>query len=68
MASKVPLTSKFHLMAESVIGNNAVSYSSIGVVYYPFEWTPLTLGAQIPDATSNAYSIVFELTIVPKSN
>lgn len=68
VASEVPLTSKFHLMSESVIGNNALSYSSIGIVYYPFEWMPLTLGAQIPNTKSNAYSVVFELTIIPTSN
>lgn len=67
IGSEIPITSNFHLMAESALGNNALCYTSLGVIYYPFKWMPLTLGVQIPNTKNNAYSIVFELTIIPLS-
>jgi hypothetical protein len=67
-AIEIPVASNFHIMAESIIGNNALCYTSLGVIYYPLKWMPLTLGIQIPNTKNNAYSIVFELTIVPTSN
>ncbi|MEI8137113.1 MAG: hypothetical protein WCH21_07310 [Bacteroidota bacterium] len=68
VGTEIPVTSKFHLMAESVLGNNALCYTSLGVIYYPLKWMPLTLGIQIPNSKNNAYSIVFELTIIPLNN
>lgn len=65
LATEVPLGTKWHVMGESVIGNNAISYSSFGVIFFPKPRIPLTLGIQIPNTTHNAYALVFELTITP---
>jgi hypothetical protein len=65
VGTEIPIKDNFHIMAESVIGNNALCYTSVGVIYYPFKWMPLTLGVQIPNAKNNSYSIVFEFTIIP---
>jgi hypothetical protein len=51
-------------MAESVLGKNALAYISLGVIYYPLKYMPLTFGIQIPNTENNAYSFVFELTIL----
>jgi len=67
IGTEVPVNDHLHIMAESVLGSNALCYTSTGVVVYPVKWMPLTLGIQIPNTTSNAYSIVFELTIIPKT-
>jgi hypothetical protein len=63
--TEIPIVPNFHLMAESVIGNSAICYTSVGVVYYPLKRMPLTLGLQIPNTKRNAYALVFELTFVP---
>jgi hypothetical protein len=65
LATEVPLSHKLHVMAESVLGNNSLSYTSVGLIYYPLKWMPLTFGMQIPNTKKNSYSFVFELTIVP---
>jgi hypothetical protein len=65
LGTELPISNKFHFLAESVIGNNAISYSSIAFVYYPIGRMPLTLGFQIPNTKTNSTSIVFELTIIP---
>jgi hypothetical protein len=65
LAGEIPLSHKLHLLAESIIGHNALSYSSLGIVYYPIKRMPLTFGIQIPNTAKNSYSLVFELTIVP---
>lgn len=65
IGSEIPLVEKLHIVAESVIGNNAISYTSFGLIYYPKKRIPITLGIQIPNTKNNAYSIVFELTLVP---
>ncbi|MEO6304690.1 MAG: hypothetical protein ABIP51_16130, partial [Bacteroidia bacterium] len=65
IGSEIPIYKKFHLVAESVLGHNALCYTSVGMIYYVKKNIPLTLGIQIPNAKNNAYSIVFELTIVP---
>jgi hypothetical protein len=65
MGMEVPLLNKFHFMAESVLGNNALSYTSLGFIYYPKPFLPLTFGFQIPNTSRNSYSFVFELTYVP---
>lgn len=65
IGSEIPIVNKLHIVAESVIGNNAMCYSSIGMIYYPKKRIPITLGIQIPNVKNNAYSIVFELTFVP---
>ncbi len=61
---EVPIHKKLHLMAESIIGNNAICYTSLGVIYYPLKHLPLTFGFQIPNTKNNSYSFVFELTFV----
>ncbi len=63
--TEVPVTEKFHLMTESVLGTNALCYTSFGVIYYPLKKMPITLGIQVPNVKSNSYSLVFELTFVP---
>lgn len=63
--TEIPIKQNIHLLAESVIGNNAISYTSLGIVFYPLQHVPLTLGVQIPNTKKNAYSLVFELTFVP---
>ena len=65
--AEVPITPHFHIMAESVLGTNALCYTSAGVIIYPFKWMPLTFGLQIPNTKNNSYSFVFELTIIPIS-
>ncbi|MFN8116725.1 MAG: hypothetical protein U0W65_11475 [Bacteroidia bacterium] len=65
IGSEIPIANKFHIVAESVLGNNALCYSSFGIIYYPKKRIPITVGIQIPNVKSNAYSIVFELTFVP---
>lgn len=65
LAAEVPLAEKWHVMGESVVGDNAISYSSFGVIFFPRPRIPLTLGVQIPNTTDNAYALVFELTITP---
>lgn len=67
VGAEVPIKPYFHVMAESVLGNNALSYTSLGIILYPAKWMPLTLGVQIPNTQNNSYSIVFELTIIPLS-
>lgn len=63
--SEIALKPNIHVMAESIIGSNALCYTSLGIIYYPIKKMPLTLGIQIPNTKHNAYSIVFELTIIP---
>lgn len=63
--TEIPVTHKFHLMAESIFGTNALSYTSVGIIYYPLKKMPLTLGIQIPNTRNNTYSLVFELTFTP---
>ncbi|HRG01469.1 MAG TPA: hypothetical protein PKZ75_10155 [Bacteroidia bacterium] len=65
IGTELPIINKIHIVAESVIGNNALSYTSLGLIYYPKKRIPITVGIQIPNVKSNAYSIVFELTFVP---
>ena len=68
LASEIVLNDKLHFMAESVMGKNALAYTSLGVIYYPLKYIPLTFGIQIPNTENNAYSFVFELTILPINN
>jgi hypothetical protein len=56
------------VIAESVMGKNALAYTSLGIKYYPLKYMPLTFGIQIPNTENNAYSFVFELTILPINN
>ncbi len=65
IGAEVPMSKVLHVMAESVLGDNAISYTSLGLVVYPVRNIPLTLGVQIPNTSNNAYSIVFELTVLP---
>jgi hypothetical protein len=64
LGAEVPLSGKFHLLAESILGDNAISYTSTGLVYYPRKWLPLTLGIQVPNTAKNSYALVFELTYI----
>lgn len=65
-AAELPVTEKWRVMGESVFGNNAISYTSFGIIFLPRPHIPLTLGLQIPNTPSNAYALVFELTITPR--
>ena len=65
IGSEVYITQKFHIVAESILGHNALCYSSFGTVYYINKKIPLTFGVQIPNTKNNSYCLVFELTIVP---
>lgn len=65
IGSEIPIINKLHLVAESVLGNNAMCYTSLGLIYFPKKRIPITLGIQIPNTKNNAYSIVFEITFVP---
>lgn len=62
---QVPITHKFYAIGETVLGNNAISYTTLAAMYFPKKYLPLTLGLQIPNTSHNAYSIVFEITYVP---
>lgn len=64
VGTEVPLTSHLHIMAETVLGNNALCYTSVGTIVYLFNWMPITFGIQIPNTKNNSYSFVFELTII----
>lgn len=64
-ATEFPVLKKLHLMAESIFGDNAISFTSIGLIYYPHHKIPLTLGLQIPNTSKNSYALVFEFTFVP---
>lgn len=64
---EIPLLKKTHFMAESIIGNNSISYTSIGFIYYPIPKLPVTLGVQIPNTKKNSYALVLEITFSPKS-
>lgn len=65
VATELPIIEKIHFMAESIFGNNAICYTSLGFIYYPSPHLPLTFGFQIPNTRRNAYAFVFELTYVP---
>jgi hypothetical protein len=65
VVGEIPISHKLHFMAESIIGNNSLSYTSLGFVYYPIKRMPLTFGIQMPNTQKNSYSLVFELTIIP---
>lgn len=65
IGTEIPIVNKLHIAAESVLGNNALSYTSLGLIYFPKKRIPITFGIQIPNTKNNAYSIVFELTFVP---
>lgn len=65
IGSEIPIINKLHIVAESILGKNAMSYSSLGIIYYPKKRIPITLGIQIPNTKKNTYSLVFELTFVP---
>ncbi len=62
---EIPIREKIHFVAESILGNNAISYTSWGVIFYPKKRIPITFGVQIPNTQTNAYALVFELTFVP---
>lgn len=62
---EIPLAQKIHVMGESVYGNNALSYTSLGIILYPKPNLPLTFGFQIPNIKRNSYAFVFEFTYVP---
>ena len=64
-AMEIPIKEKLHIMAESIFAENALSFTSLGIIYYPIKWMPLTFGIQVPNTVNNAYSLVFELTILP---
>lgn len=64
-ATEIPLNNYLHAMAETIIGPNAISYSSTGLIYYPVKWMPLTFGIQVPNNANSNASFVFELTILP---
>ncbi|MDX2174672.1 MAG: hypothetical protein SFY56_16325 [Bacteroidota bacterium] len=65
LGAEIPVVNKIHFMGESVLGYNAISYTSLGIVYYPTKHLPLTFGFQIPNSKNNSYSFVFELTFIP---
>ena len=65
LGTEIPIIKKLHFVAESVLGYNALSYTSLGIIYFPKKRIPITLGVQIPNTKSNTYSLVFELTFVP---
>lgn len=65
-AAEFPIIKKLHVMAESIFGTNSLSFTSLGIIYYPHPQIPLTLGLQIPNTTKNSYALVFEFTVVPK--
>ena len=65
LATEIPVAKKIHLMAESILGDNSLSYTSFGLVYYPKPYLPLTFGFQVPNIQRNSYAFVFELTIIP---
>ena len=65
VAAEFPMSQKIHLMTESIFGDNALGYTSLGIIYYPKPFLPLTFGFQIPNVKRNSYAFVFELTFVP---
>ena len=53
---------------ESIVGTASMAYTSIAFVYYPRSYLPITAEVQIPNARQNHYSVVFELTFIPKKS
>jgi len=44
IGTELPIVNKLHLVAESIIGYNALSYTSFGIIYYPKKESPLLWG------------------------
>lgn len=65
IGTEFPITQRFHVMGESVIGTNAICYTSLGIVLYVNPHVPLTVGVQIPNNHNNNSAFVFEFTFVP---
>lgn len=65
IAAEIPVRTKWHMLCESIVGSNAISYSSFGIVFYPKPKIPLTVGVQIPNTSTNAYAVVAEFTLIP---
>lgn len=66
VAAEIPIINKLHIMGESIFGDNALCNSSVGIIYYPKPYLPLTFGFQIPNIKRNSYAFVFEFTFIPQ--
>ena len=44
---EIPLNKKFHTIAESILGYNALSYTSLGTIYNPIKLLSLAFAIQI---------------------
>lgn len=60
------LSPRWHVMAETILGTNALAYTSLGLIYYPKSFIAITAGVQIPNTAKNSFGFVIELTILPK--
>lgn len=65
LGSEIPLSPRLHIVGESVIGDNALAFTSLGMIYFLTKKFPVTLGMQIPNVKANGYAFVLELTYVP---
>lgn len=66
LAAELPLNHRIHLMAETILGNNALSFTSFGVICFIKKNMPLTVGMQVPNNNRNAKAFVFEFTYLSK--
>lgn len=64
-AIELPVIKKIHFVAETILGNSAICYTTFAMVYYPSPSFLVTLGLQIPNTKNNAFALVFELTFIP---
>ncbi len=66
LAAEIPLNHKVHVMAETILGNNALSFTSFGVICLLKKNMPLTFGMQVPNNKRNTKAFVFEFTYLSK--
>jgi hypothetical protein len=64
MASELILSNKFNFVLESILGNNDISNSSLGIIYNATKSLPLTFGLQKLNRKDSDIFFVFELTIL----
>ena len=65
MAGEFELHEKFHIMAETILGDNSLCNTSIAFILLPKPYLTHTLGIQLPNSPKNDASLVFEFTYKP---
>lgn len=63
---ELPLYKQFSFIAEYIFGTNALSYTSLALMYSFHQTLMVTLGTQLSSTQQKSNSLVLELTYVPK--